>query len=296
MSSKQSSSKHSQWDCIRQNIGTWHGSFVQFSPTGKQLKDTPSVLTLEETAVDQTMTLTLKRFPADEAEKVNQLTFTAPGPAPYVYFFEDGSFAQGSAQWSSFGQFGTEVSLKVGDRRVRYVIMYQGTSHYTSQIDYVTLICETQTDGTQLTESTLTAEQLLGQWTGTVEAIQSTGEMTTAGRSAWQFSNGTALFCEEQFGSSHHTLFVENTLQDTLASENVIQLSSVKDEPLDYQLMLLPNGAYCLLPKEIKQNAAFRIEAGWLSSQGIRHRFIRHYDSRGVWVDSTLVSDQKITD
>ena len=72
----------SQWQCIQQNIGTWHGSFMQISPGGELVKDTPRVLTLEETELDKTMALTLERFPAGEDKKVNRLTFTAPGPAP----------------------------------------------------------------------------------------------------------------------------------------------------------------------------------------------------------------------
>ena len=52
-----------QWDCIRQNIGTWHGSFSQFSPSGELVKDTPSVLTLEETDPGKIIFLTLDRFP-----------------------------------------------------------------------------------------------------------------------------------------------------------------------------------------------------------------------------------------
>ena len=105
----------SQWECIKENIGVWQGSFMQFSPEGELVKDTPSVLKLEETEPDQTMVLTLERMPADEPKKVNNLTFTYPGPAPYTYFFRCGAFSQGSSQWSSFGQFVTEFSLKVCD-------------------------------------------------------------------------------------------------------------------------------------------------------------------------------------
>lgn len=302
----------SQWQNIRQNIGTWHGSFTQFSPEGTQVSDTPSVLTLEETALDATMALTLTRTPADGPEKVNRLTFTAPGPAPYIYFFESGAFSQGSAQWSSFGQFGAEVSLKVGgDRRVRYVMMYEGTTHYTSKLKYVTLICETQPGGTAFAEPTLTPDQLLGHWQGTAEILTaSTGEITV-GTSDWQLTNDLALTCKESSdgaNTAHETqpsLTLAGNRQATFPVENVLLLTeTVKDTEkrgtvkgteetaLTYQLMLLPKGAYCLLPQEICREKAFRIEVGWLGSDGRRARLIRHYDARGVWMASSLITDR----
>jgi len=281
-----------QWNCIRQNIGTWHGSFSQFSPTGELVKDTPSVLTLEETELDKTMVLTLERFPEGGQNKVNRLTFTAPGPAPSVYFFESGAFAQGSAQWSSFGQFGTEISLKVGDRRVRYVVMYEGTSQYTSQLKYVTLICETQEDGTQFIEEALSVEQLIGAWKGSTEVIYSTGKPFTIGTSQWQLTKDLGLSCTDKFDDKTQTLSVTSDVEDTQSYENLVRLKSTGDA-LDYQLMLLPKGAYCLLPQEIKRERTFRIEVGWLSAQGQRQRLIRYYDTRGVWTSSALVTDQQ---
>ncbi|MGB3671387.1 MAG: DUF3598 family protein [Phormidesmis sp.] len=294
-------SERSQWECLRQNIGTWHGSFTQFSPAGEQVKDTPSTLTLTETEPDQTIELTLERFPTGEEKKVNQLKFTAPGPAPAIYFFENGSFSQGSAQWSSFGQFGAEISLKVDDRRVRYVIMYEATSHYTSQIKYVTLICETQKNGTQFTGSALKAEQLLGEWRGTASMICASGELVAAGTSQWRLSKELKLVCEEQFDNcaqtySSQALCIQSDRQDTLTSERLISVEATEEtedkSQLSYQLMLLPKGAYVLLPQEIKKERAFRIEVGWLSGEGVRSRFIRHYDTRGVWIDSVLIEDK----
>ncbi|MEL6814892.1 MAG: DUF3598 family protein [Cyanobacteria bacterium J06598_3] len=298
----------SQWQNIRQNIGTWHGAFTQFSPEGNQVSDTPSVLTLEEISLDKTMALTLTRSPTDGPEKVNRLTFTAPGPAPYTYFFESGAFSQGSAQWSSFGQFGTEVSLKVGDRRVRYVIMYEGTPHYTSKLKYVTLIGETQTGGPPFDESTLTLDQLLGHWQGHAEILAAaTGEMT-AGNSDWQLTPELALTCTEPAdgAADEHrpALSLFSDSQATLTSENVLPLKETSAEiaagtdatALTYQLMLLPKGAYCLLPQEICREQAFRIEVGWLGDGGRRERLIRYYDTRGVWMASALITDRLIPD
>ena len=37
----------SQWDCLLKNIGTWEGSFTHLSAEGKEIKDTPTVITFE---------------------------------------------------------------------------------------------------------------------------------------------------------------------------------------------------------------------------------------------------------
>jgi len=274
----------SQWQCIQQNIGTWHGSFMQFSSECELVKDTPSVLTLAETEPGQTMDLTLVRYPSDEPEKVNKLTFTAPGPAPYVYFFENGAFAQGSSQWSSFGQFGTEFSLKVGDRRVRFVVMYEGTPSYTSRIKYVTLICETPSADSEFPEPQTTPQQLMGQWRGTLDVLNSSGELEDSEASQWNLSEDLELFCQESFAGEKQVLSASGDLSD-----NVVLLKGIDETTLTYQLMMLPHGAYCFLPQEIKKDSAFRIEVGWRSAEGERTRFIRYYDSRGVWMHSALI-------
>lgn len=278
----------SQWECLQQNIGVWHGAFLQFSPEGAQVKETPSVLTLKETEPDQTIELILEREPDDGSKKVNRLTFNAPGPAPATYFFEDGSFSQGASQWSAFGQFPTEFSLKVGDRRVRFVVMYESTQSYTSKVKYVTLICETQVDGAEFVEGKLGAAQLAGTCAGTATVLDSrTGDFGT-GKSHWHFDDQLSLVSKEQFSEGKHSLMMTGAH----VSENCLVLQPKSDDELAYQLMLLPKGAYCLLPQEIKREKPFRIEVGWVSEVGERSRFIRYYDTRGVWTNSALIADR----
>jgi hypothetical protein len=288
----------SQWYCIQQNIGTWYGSFTQFSPEGEQLKDTPSVLTLQESEPGKKMQLTLARSPQGGSTETTQREFSAPGPAPYVYFFESGAFSQGPSQWASFGQFGAEMSIKVGDRRVRFVIMYDSTSDGTSTVKYVTLIRETllihetQTGGTPFGEPMLTMEQLMGEWTGTAEVLHATMSPMTEGGSHWQLNDGLALICKEQFDEIAQTLYLVKSTQEKK------QIVLKEDEAgLTYQLMLLPNGAYCLIPQVILKDKAFRLEVGWLPNDGkrsgqLRSRLIRYYDNRGIWTDSALIEDQ----
>ena len=288
----------SQWECIKENIGVWQGSFMQFSPEGELVKDTPSVLKLEETEPDQTMVLTLERMPADEPKKVNNLTFTYPGPAPYTYFFRCGAFSQGSSQWSSFGQFVTEFSLKVCDRRVRFVVAYDSTQRYTSALKYVTLICETQPGGTQFKAQSLTINQLLGEWKGVGEVLDPIdGSFREHGGSRWKLAKmsdeGFSLCSEEMLGESTCGVVLESG--GAIAPQQPIDFNAVEDGQ-DYRLMLLSKGAYCFLPREIRQNSEFRIEVGWVSETKVRSRFIRYYDPRGVWTHSALIEDKNTED
>jgi len=291
------SKESSQWACIQQNIGVWHGAFEQFSPDGERVKETPSVLTLEETEPNKTMILTLERSPQNEPKKVNKLTFTYPGPAPYTYFFESGAFSQGASQWSSFGQFVTEFSMKVRDRRVRFVIAYEGTPSYKSVIKYVTLICETQAGGTQFVSDSLSAEQLLGTWQGAGDVLETiTGDIEKTACSRWQMSRRQtntgvgeelSLQCEETLQTTHYRLELTSDEKET---QTVVPFQADKGG-LAYQLMLMPKGAYALLPREIRQGCDFRIEVGWVSENKARSRFTRYYDSRGVWTHSSLIND-----
>ena len=276
----------SQWDCIRQNVGTWYGSFTQFSAEGERVKDTPSVLTLEETEPGEKMQLTLERTPPGESTNTVRRTFAAPGPAPYVYFFESGAFSQGASQWRVFSQFGVEMSIKAGDRRVRFVVMYASTAKSTSELDYVTLIRETwQKDG-PFDESALEVRSLLGQWKGKVEVLHAAMDPLSEGDSEWQFED-SMLTMRERFDQSEQSISLSGE-----AADGPVLLSGA----LLYQLMPLPNGAYCLAPQMISQGEAFRVEVGWLREEGKRLRLIRYYDAQGVWTHTALIEDQRLED
>ncbi len=290
----------SQWYCIQQNIGTWHGSFTQFSPEGRQIKDTPSVLTLVETDPGQKMQLTLERTPLNASPEVTRRDFSAPGMAPYVYFFESGAFSQGSAQWAIFGQFGAEMSIKLGDRRVRFVIMYDSTSDGMSCLKYVTLIRETQAGGTPFTEPSVTVKQLTGNWKGEADVLYATMAPMTTGESFWQLTD--ELICQEQLDKATQvtqSLSLIRQGQAAVAEQTPIILKA-SGEGLIYQLMLLPNGAYCLLPQCIQKDYAFRVEVGWVRpvdgpvDAWVRSRLMRNYDSRGIWTHSVLIEDALI--
>lgn len=293
----------SQWQCIRQNIGTWHGSFTQFSPDGEQLKDTPSVLTLEETEPDKKMQLTLTRFSKREAAPTSNSNppdivtkeFSHPGPAPYVYFFETGAFSQGSSQWAAFGQFGAEMSIKVGRRRVRFVVMYDGTANGTSELKYVTLIRETQPGSPPFDEPPLKTEQIIADFKGEVSLLHADMSPMTAGHSEWKgrtTAGGGVLLNKGEYEAQNGRFVQELSLSNKQLFESEISQALIFLEGnLTYQLMLLPNSAYCLLPRTIEKNIAFQLEVGWLRTEGDRSRLIRYYDSKGIWTDSALIAD-----
>ncbi|MGB7249765.1 MAG: DUF3598 family protein [Phormidesmis sp.] len=287
----------SQWSCIQQNIGTWHGSFTQFSPEGQQLKDTPSVLTLEETEPGKRMQLTLERTPEGGTPDIVRREFSYPGPAPYVYFFESGAFSQGSAQWTAFAQFGAEMSIKVGDRRTRFVVMYDANSNGTSSLKYVTLICETRGEETTFEEPLLRTKQLIEYFKGEVSVLHADMSPMSQGYSEWlagATGDGKVVLDNQENGEKQGS-FARSL---SLSSDSPIELpfSSTKSifllGEIMYQLMPLPNGAYCLLPQTIEKEIAFRIEVGWLRKGGARSRLIRYYDNRGVWTDSALIADR----
>lgn len=285
----------SQWECIRENIGTWYGSFTQFNPDGEQVKDTPSVLTLEETEPGEQMTLTLERTPPGESTNTVRRNFSAPGPAPYIYFFESGAFSQGASQWAAFSQFGAEMSIKAKDRRVRFVVMYESTTEGTSQLKYVTLIRETLEKDAQFKQPMLSLSDLSDKWSGRVEMLHASMEPLSEGESEWQFE-ASALESRESCSDVSQEVSLSSEDVDLSADGSVVLQGS-----LPYKLMLLPNGAYCLTPQLIRKGESFRIEVGWLKEKAaqaadvgaLRSRLIRYYDTQGVWTHTALIEDRR---
>ena len=285
-----------QWQCIQQNIGIWQGSFTQFSPAGEQVKDTPSVLTLAETE-SGVMQLTLERTPEGKPPNVVTQKFSAPGPAPYIYFFETGAFSQGSAQWAAFDQFGAEMSLKVDDRRVRFVVMYASTANGTGKLKYVTLIRETQPGGTSFSEPDLKIEQLIASFKGDVNILHADMSPMMVGHSRWhaETTDSGVVLNSGEYGERDRGFVQELSLSaEQLPERSHAQKVILLQADLTYQLMLLPNGAYCLLPQTIKKATAFRIEVGWFRRDGERSRLTRYYDDRGVWTASALIADRPV--
>lgn len=275
---------HSQWDCIRANLGEWRGSFTQLSPVGEVLQDTPSLLTLEEDAEQTRITLTLVRSPGDAPPDQMVREFRHPGPGPGVPFFETGAFSQGSLFWSPFGAQGTELALTGRDRRLRLVQLYD-----TNQLRSLTLIREVRV-GSGATESlALTVDQLLGIWEGEAVTLYPDGGVSAVSRSQ--------LTLHRQGDRLDQSLEVEGpTGSQAIASCARIEGSALYFDQGSQavRVLLLPGGASATGPVTIQRQQPFFLEAGWLLEPGYRQRLIRRYDTKGDWLGVTLVQERKV--
>lgn len=265
----------SQWDCFLENLGAWHGSFTQLSIEGKPQSDAPSTLTLA--ALDerrQTVRLTLCRQGAPDTV----LDFTAVGGG--LKFFASGSFSQGAMQFSPVSTFGAELAFKWGDRRLRLVQLFQNR-----QFDRLTLIRELLAGGTTPERPPLEVADLLGQWQG--EAVTLYPDLRAPTSAKTQLivqQEGDRLAQQLTFGAGK-----------TLSSSAVISGTKLLFDQgaTPVQVLLLPDGASCTCPLEIPFSQPFFLEAGWLIQPNLRQRLIRSYNSRGEWVNLTLVTEQK---
>ncbi|MGV0023600.1 DUF3598 family protein [Phormidesmis priestleyi] len=272
----------SQWDCFLQNLGEWQGSFTRLSPQGDILGDTPSVLSLE---LDdrQTVHLNLRR----EGKPDMVLSYTTVGGG--LKFFETGAFSQGTIQMAPFSQFGGELALLWGDRRLRLVQLFD----LDGQLDSLTLIREKRT-GSNTPErplagiskrSPLTLESLLGEWRGSAITIYADlQEPKTYSTTMSLHQEGDTVTQALSFGDGQITS--AGTIQ---GSRLVFDRGS---QPV--QVLLLPDGASSTCPMQISKGNPLFLEVGWLVESDQRQRLIRSYNSKGEWVSLTLVTEKKM--
>lgn len=280
----------SQWECLLQNLGEWQGSFTRFSPQGEQLEDTPTVVSLEGLDNNQTIRQTIRRFspgqsisngvPADE--KVLEYSSLGRG----VLFFETGAFSQGSIQLGPFSEFGAELGLTDGSRRLRLVQLF----NREGQIDRLTLIREKLPNAEVIEHHPLTLDDLLGEWQG--EAIT----LYPDWRSPSTFP--TLLKLERQGNDrlQQQTSFGEGPDIQTITSTAAISSSNLRFDQSNpaVQVLLLPDGASATYPLQVTLGHAFFLEVGWLVQPDLRQRMIRSYNSKGEWVSLTLVTERKV--
>ncbi|MBW4624585.1 MAG: DUF3598 family protein [Brasilonema octagenarum HA4186-MV1] len=108
----------SQWDCVLQNLGEWHGSFTRVSPQGELMEDIKSVIYLEGVNDNQAIHLVLRRYyPTLGSEELQPqdlvLDFSSPGVGSR--YFETGAFCEGPVYFGSRTPFGAEFSFIGGD-------------------------------------------------------------------------------------------------------------------------------------------------------------------------------------
>ncbi|MEM7593576.1 MAG: DUF3598 family protein [Cyanobacteria bacterium P01_A01_bin.83] len=275
-----------QWDCFLKNLGEWHGSFTRFSPQGEETTDTPTVVTLEGQNNNQHVHQVVRYLPPDEPSRDVVVDYDSLNRS--ILFFENGAFSQGSMQWGGpYSTFGGEFGLidnEFGDgtRRLRMVELYNNSS----QLERVVLIREYLAHSNMTPRPTLTWKSLLGEWQG--EAITLFADLRTPSK----FSS--YLQIKQQS---------ENYIQQSLSfgNQNITSTARIdgsrllfEESALPTQVLMLPDGASCNCPLQVKSGHNFVLEMGWLLQSNIRQRIIRSYNEKGNWVSCTLVTEKKI--
>lgn len=270
----------SQWECLLQNLGEWQGSFARFSPQGELMADTPTVVSLEGLNNNQTICQKIRQFsPTGEvSEKV--LEYSSLGRS--VLFFENGAFSQGSIQVAPFAEFGAELGLIEGERRLRLVQLF----NKNSELEQITLIREILAGTQQAEIPVLTVEQLLGEWVG--EAVTIYPDW----RSPDTYPTHLKIYINESGELVQQLSFANRTISSVTRIQGSILYFEQKQQKV--QVLLLPNGASATCPTKIKFGESFFLEVGWLHSPEQRQRLIRSYSEKGEWVSLTLVKERKL--
>jgi Domain of unknown function (DUF3598) len=274
-----------QWDHLLCNLGTWNGSFTRLSPQGEQQEDQPTRVTLEGLNANKTVRQTIDFLSETLRERLSptgaiaqQQVLEYSSLSRSFLSFEGGAFSQGSIQLAPMTEFGTELSLIWGDRRLRLVQMF-GEDHHLANL---TLIREYR--GRQEEKPPLTVEMLVGQWQGEATTIYPDWRST-------QYN--TYLTVTMEGDRLHQTLTLPNLELSTSAQ---IQGSTLlfNQGKFPIQVLLLPDGASSNTPLSLPRGQSFFLEVGWLIEPNLRQRLIRSYDEQGSWSHLTLVTEKKL--
>ena len=272
----------SQWDCFLKNLGEWHGSFTRFSPQGEELEDTPSIVTLEGRQNNQAVHQIVRYLSPDKPSRDIVVDYSKNSLNRTILFFETGAFSQGSMQWGPYSTFGGEFGLNYGDRRLRMVELYNNSS----RLEKVVLIREKLPTSQTPERPVLTVDSLLGEWHG--EAVTMYADLRNPDRFSThlQIAKITSDRIEQKLS------FGDRVITSTAKIDNSKLLFETNNLPV--QILLLPDGASCNCPKEIKLGNNFVLEMGWLLEPNKRQRIVRSYDDKGTWISCTLVTETKI--
>lgn len=269
-----------QWNNLLLNLGEWEGSFTRISPEGEEMGDTPTLVTLEGLEDDRVVRQKVWRFPTSG---------DAPPPLVLEYrtvnrgtlFFDTGAFSTGSMQFSPVADFGAELGLISGDRRMRLVELFD-----SGCFSQMTLIREHR-KGTNVDKNPpLTVEQLAGNWEGEAVTIYPDWRSTDPYSTKLSLSlQGNVL--------SQQAIAPDFNFSSTATIEGSILRFG--EEETAVRVVLLPDGASCTAPLKIPRQRSFFLEAGWLIHKTLRQRMIRSYDDRGEWISLTLVTERKVS-
>jgi Domain of unknown function (DUF3598) len=268
----------SQWESFLQNLGIWVGSFTQISPTGEKIEDIPSRLNIEGLNDNQTAKLILQR------QNLEDLVLEFSSLSRSLLFFENGSFCQGSMQFSPVSEFGAEFCFIYENRRLRLVQLFDTNNNLRK----LTLIREYR-EGTQLNERPkLTVDKLLGEWEG--EAVTMYPDL----REPSIYPTKMQLEIDVSGKLVQNSSFANNPPFTSSATINGSILSFDNNPQNPIQVLMLPDGASATFPVKAQLNRPLFLETGWLIKSDLRQRMIRSYNDKGEWVSLTLVTENKV--
>ncbi len=275
----------SQWDYFLKNLGEWHGSFTRMSPQGEQVADTPTLVTLEGLNDNKNVHQVVRYLPPDEPSRDVVVDYDSLNRS--ILFFPNGAFSQGSMQWGPYSSFGGEFGLIDNDfgdgtRRLRMVELFNSSA----KLERVVLIREKLPYSNVAERPPLNVDRLIGEWSG--EAITMYADLSNP-------TNFSSYLKIKKLDDSH----IEQTLSfndKSISSTARIEGSRLlfENSSLPSQVLLLPDGASCSCPLEVKLGHNFVLEMGWLLKPDIRQRIIRNYNEKGNWVSCTLVTEKKV--
>ncbi|MBW4664616.1 MAG: DUF3598 family protein [Chroococcus sp. CMT-3BRIN-NPC107] len=267
----------SQWQCLLENIGEWHGSFTRLSPQGEVIEDTPTLVSLEGLNDNKTVHQIVRRLPPNLPPEEKVFKYSSLGRG--ILLFDDGAFSSGSIQLAPFSQFGAELGLIAHKRRLRLVQLFNN-----GQLERLTLIREKLQDATTPEKLPLTVDDLVGTWQGEACTIYPD----------WRSPDTYQTTLKIERGEENELLQQLTTGKGSIASKATINGKVICFDS-GYQVLLLPDGASSTCPVELKANTGFFLEVGWLKSPTERQRLIRTYNSQGEWVNLTLVTEYRLS-
>jgi len=241
---------------------------------------TPSVVSLQALNEQQTVRQTIEKFSAFSNEQMSQETIAYQSLNRNTLIFENGAFSVGSGQFAPFTEFGAELGFIERDRRLRLVPLY----NQDSELETITLIRESRQGIMTPSSPPVSIEQLLGEWYG--KAITLYPDLSPCQTYA------TQLNIEREGNILNQTLKTQ-TWEFTSSAKIDNNCLVFEQGAHTVQVLLLPGGASCTAPRQIKNRQPFFLEAGWLIDANRRQRLMRRYDERGTWVSLTLIVEEK---
>ena len=271
-----------QWNCFLKNLGTWKGSFTHLSTEGKEIKDTPTVVTFEATPDNQAVHQEVHYFPKDQPPSDLKVDYTPNSLSQDLIFFDNGSFCRGNTRWYGYGNFVSELGLIECDRRLRTVNIYNNSIN----LNRIVLIREKSPDSTTPERPQLKVADLLGEWQGKAVTIYPDSSEPKISTTHLIITQKDHNYIEQQLS------FGNSKITSTARVDGSRLLFENSELPI--QILLLPDGCSCNCPLKIKSGHSFVLELGWLLQANKRQRIMRNFDRQGTWIGSTFVTETKI--